>query len=359
MSYKFSQLETCLYPHPLEQFLNERGLAEIRGQEYNVKSMSMSEETKMYTISLQGNDGIRTFDTPQQGIALFTSRVPDIGSLTLHPISEGYSEILAKIEGTIQSLRNQNHANMIRLNAFSWWSGFIEQEKLIVSMPYSEYSSRVDAVRWCARSLERDPERTLTTSTSSVHGRSKAVELFGAVTHARWTKNTQRKCVRALSVNARTGNPTIDPTAVRYEKGTFAIARFKWPSSVLKSERSGFHLPLCLMQFTENVTVGDIEDQRETEVLWYRSTAKTYNGQWRKWLVGRRRSRPKKRCRIDEEWVSKIHVSDIVVPAHVKIKDDESVRIEPRSVRAVEEFMSNQQLVDCDSDSDSEEDELH
>ena len=67
----------------------------------------------------------------------------------------------------------------------------------------------------------------------------------------------------------------------------------------------------------------------------------------------------KKRRRIDEEWVSKIPVSDIVVPAHVKIKDDGSVKIEPRSVRAVEEFMTNQQLVDCDSDSDSEEDGLH
>ena len=141
-----------------------------------------------YTISLQGNDGMRTFSTPQEGILMFPSEIPDIQLLGLHPISEGYTKILTNLEKTIDSHKFHEHASMVRLNAFSWWNTFIQEEKLVVEMSDSEYRSDVDSIRWCARSVEKNPERDLRENSTSISATPTSVELFGPVTHERWKK---------------------------------------------------------------------------------------------------------------------------------------------------------------------------
>lgn len=358
MSYKFNSTESILYPHPVEQFLNVDGRVEIRGQQYTVNGMKMTGDENghpQYTISLQGNDGMRTFSTPQEGILMFPSEIPDIQLLGLHPISEGYTKILTNLEKTIDSLKFHEHASMVRLDAFSWWNTFIQEEKLVVEMSDSEYRSDVDSIRWCARSVEKNPERDLRENSTSISATPTSVELFGPVTHERWKKNTLRKCVKALSVSTRTGKEMLDSSVVRYAKGSFGIARFEWSNSTPKSNRKGFHLRLCLIQFTEDVTDGDIEDQGDTDVLWYRSTAKTFGGQWRKWLVGQgRRTQRNKRQKNESEWISKIPVADIITSVNVNTHDDGYVRISAASIRAVEEHLASQSY-----DSDSEEEGLH
>lgn len=359
MSYKFNSTEPFLYPHPIEQFLNVDGRAEIKGQQYTVNSMKMTAGENghpEYTICLQGNDGMRTFSTPQEGIVMFPSEIPDIKLLGLHPISEGYTKTLTNLEKTIASLKIHEHAEMVRLDAFHWWDTFIQEEKLVVKMSDSEYRSNVDSIRWCARSVEKNPERYLRENSTSISATPTSVELFSPVTHERWKKNTLRKCVKALSVSTRTGKKMLDSKVIRYGKGSFGIARFEWSSSTPRSDRQGFHLRLCLIQFTEDITNGDIEDQGNTDVLWFRSTAKSFNGQWRKWLVrqGKQTSR-NKRQKNEAEWISKIPVADIVTSVNVNTYEDGAyVKISAASIRAVEEYEASQNV-----DSDSEEEGLH
>lgn len=102
-----------------------------------------------------------------------------------------------------------------------------------------------------------------------------------------------------------------------------------------------------------------IETESSVLVKWYRSTAKTYNGQWVPWPVGKKKSTSQKSKRQKTEsaiWTSEIPVRDVVMAVEVEGTDNNGiVKIKRASLKRISEYADHH---DDESDSDSDNEGL-
>lgn len=355
MSYKYDYLDEFVYPHPFGDLLSDGGrVFTARGQEFTVKSITMTEGLDIYdhkyNITITGNEGMKIMpDVQQKGIVIFHSSSPDMDDICVYPIPETYAGILKDLDSTIASLYISNHEGMKRTRAFDWWHTFIQGEMTISKLSSEALETYVPPICCCARDLELNEERKLTAKKTVTRKSHSCFEHIEPVTHSRWTKYHLSRSLKLEQKTSRRQSNLI------YKQGSYGISRFDWPSSTRAADKKGFHLDLCLFEFLTDVCETAIETEVSILVQWYRSTAKTYNGQWAPWTVGKKRQASKSKGKRQKTemaiWTSEIPIRDVVMSVE-GTKEGDIVKIKRTSLNKVREYIEH--ATETDSDEDSE-----